>query len=213
MKLLPLESVTFIIEGIWVTLEYTIFSLFFGFILGILLALASLSHIPFLRNFSRVYLSIFRGTPLFLQLMFIYNTSPWDITAFFAGVLAFSLNSAAYVCEIVRSGIQSIDQGQFLAAKSLGLRHSTMMKDIILPQALRNILPALVNEGTTLLKDSSIISVLGGEMDLLRRAQIVGAEHFTYFMPLAMAAGCYFILVNILSFLGKTLETKVAYHD
>ena len=116
------------------------------------------------------------------------------------------------MCETIRAGIQSIDKGQYLAAQSLGLNRSQIMTGIVLPQAFRNVFPALINESISLLKESSLISAIGGEMDLLRRAQIIGAEKFTYFEPLIIAAGCYYVLVTIIAYVGTKVEKRMNVH-
>lgn len=206
------NSALYIIWGAGVTLQYAGLSVVLGFALGTVLSLFKLSHLAPLRMGARAYTSIFRGTPLLLQLSFVYFALPvltgYEITVFQAGVAAFSLNSGAYVSEIIRGGIQAIDKGQFEASKALGIPYVHMMRDIILPQALKNILPSLVNEMINLLKESAIISVIGGA-DLMRRAQLVAAEEYTYFGPLIIAGLCYYVLVLALSGIAKYLEVKL----
>jgi len=206
------DSALYIIWGAGITLQYAGLSVVLGFALGAILSLFKLSHLAPLRIGARVYTSIFRGTPLLLQLSFVYFALPvltgYEITVFQAGVAAFSLNSGAYVSEIIRAGIQAIDKGQFEASKALGVPYLLMMRDIILPQSIKNILPALVNEMVNLLKESAIISVIGGA-DLMRRAQLVAAEEYTYFGPLIIAGLCYYVLVLALSGTAKYLEVKL----
>lgn len=210
------SSLPFIAEGIFVTLKYTIISIFFGSIWGISLGLMKVSHQRFLEVFAGIYTSIFRGTPLLVQLLFIYYASPqligYRFSAFEAGALTFSLNSGAYVSEIIRSGILSVDRGQFEAASSLGISYFSTMKDIILPQALRNVLPSLINEMITLLKESSLVSVIG-EMDLLRRANVISAEKFIYFEPLVVIAIIYYLMVVALSSLMNLVEKRLRRSD
>jgi ABC-type amino acid transport system permease subunit len=134
------------------------------------------------------------------------------MTAFEAGVLAFSLNSGAYVSEHIRAGILSVDRGQFEAAASLGISYFSTMKDIILPQAIKNILPSLVNESIDLLKESALVSTIG-EMDLLRRANVVAAEKYIYFEPLLMVAAVYYVMVMVLSHFAKVLEIRLRRSD
>lgn len=207
-------SLPFILLGIGVTLKFTLVSLMCGLPLGILLAIGKLSTKKSLNKIASSYTAIFRGTPLLVQLGIIFYAIPqltgYTISAFEAGVIAFSLNSAAYSSEIIRAGIQAIDPGQWEAAKVLGLSTQTTWVKIILPQALRNILPALVNEMVDLLKETALVSVIG-EADLLRRAQIIAAEKFLYFEPLIIAASCYFIMVMGISSLAKRLEKRLAY--
>lgn len=205
-------AILYIIKGSCVTLQYTLLSVFLGLILGSLLTFAKIHHSFILRSFAKTYTSIFRGTPLLVQLSLVYFALPtitgYQISAFMAGIIAFSLNSGAYLSESIRGGIESIDKGQFEAAQALGVPYRQMMKDIIMPQALRNILPALVNEIVNLLKETAIISVIGAS-DLMRRAQVVAAEKYSFLMPLLVAAACYYILVLIFSSFAKYLEFKL----
>jgi len=211
-----IPSIPFLLEGTLVTLKYTGFSLFFGLILGVVFALGKTSKHFIFRAIADIYTSIFRGTPLLVQLSIVYFATPqifnYDISAFQAGLIAFSLNSGAYVSEIIRAGIQAVDRGQFEAAKSLGIPDSYAMKDIIMPQAVKNILPALVNEAVNLLKESALVSVIG-EMDLLRRANVVSSEKYLYFEPLIFVALIYYILVMILSQLALLLEKRFRRSD
>jgi len=205
-------SLPFILAGMGVTVKFTVVSLLCGLPLGILLALFKISHQPFLRRMAGVYTSLFRGTPLLVQLFIFYFATPqltgYALSTFEAGVLTFSLNSAAYSSEIIRAGIQSIDQGQWDAARVLGFPYHTTLATIILPQAIRNILPALVNEIVDLLKESALISTLG-EADLLRRSQIVASEKYLFFEPYLIAAAGYYVMVMVISFLAKVLERKL----
>jgi His/Glu/Gln/Arg/opine family amino acid ABC transporter permease subunit len=205
-------SLPFILEGVVVTLKFTFMSLLCGLPLGVLLALAKISHRKILRGMAEVYTSIFRGTPLLVQLFIFYFAAPqltgYAISTFEAGVLTFSLNSAAYSSEIIRAGIQAIERGQWDAAQVLGLSYRQTLFTIILPQAVQNILPALVNEIVDLLKESALISTLG-EADLLRRSQIVASEKYLFFEPLLVAAVGYYIMVMVISLLAKVLERKL----
>lgn len=204
------------LEGIWVTLKFVICAIVFGFILGTILALFKISHIKSINWFADAYTSIFRGTPLILQLMIIYFAVPqltgYDITPFLSAILAFGLNSSAYVSEIIRAGIQAVDKGQTEAAQALGVPYKAMMKDIILPQALKNILPALMNEFITLTKESAIVSTIG-YLDLMRRAQVVGADLYRNFEPLLFVGLIYWLLVMGLTVLGRLLERRLKLSD
>ena len=206
-KIIP--AIPFLLEGAVVTLQYAFLALFFGVLLGVIAAVMKLSNTRWLRAIANVYASVFRGTPLLVQLSLIYFATPqltgYIISPFQAGLLAFSLNSGAYVSEIIRAGIQAVDRGQFEAAAALGISKFWLMKDIILPQAIKNILPALVNEAVNLVKESAIISVIG-ELDLMRRATIVSAEKYLYFEPLLFIAAVYYVLVTTLSYLAQYLE-------
>lgn len=205
-------NIPYILAGIFITLQFSLVSAFFGFLWGTILALFKISTIKPLNIFSQGYTSIFRGTPLLVQLTLIYFATPqltgYDITAFQAGILTFSLNSGAYISETIRAGIQAVDKGQKEACEALGVNYQLMMLDIILPQALKNILPALVNESINLLKDSTLVSVIGVE-DLLRRAQIVGAEKYIYFEPLIFVAVIYYLMIITLTWGANKLEYQL----
>ena len=208
--------IPFMLEGIWVTLKFVVVSLLFGFILGTILALFKISHIKPLNWFAIAYTSIFRGTPLILQLMIIYFAIPqltgYDISPFLSAILAFGLNSSAYISEIIRAGIQAVDKGQTEAAMALGVPYKMMMKDIILPQALKNILPALMNEVITLTKESALVSTIG-YLDLMRRAQVVGADIYRNFEPLLFVGLIYWLMVIGLSTIGRMLERRLNISD
>ncbi|MEB3358114.1 MAG: amino acid ABC transporter permease [Synechococcales bacterium] len=207
-----LPSLPYILGGILVTLRFTALSAIFGFLWGTILSLFKISSIKPLYWFATVYTSVFRGTPLLVTLSLIYFATPQltgqDITGFQAGVITFALNSGAYISEVIRAGILAIDRGQTEAAVSLGVRYRPMMLDIILPQAIKNILPALVNETIALLKDSALVSVIGAQ-DLLRRAQIVAAEKYVYFEPLLIVAVIYYVMVMALTLAASVLERRM----
>ena len=208
-----ISSIPLIIGGVEVTLKFTILSLLCGLPLGIGLALAKLNRIKIIRFIANAYTSVFRGTPLLVQLGLIYYATPqltgYTISTFEAGILTFALNSAAYTSEIIRAGIQSVDKGQWEAAQMLGLSRRQTIFGIIMPQAIRNTLPALVNEMIDLLKESSLVSTIG-EADLLRQAQKVASEKYLYFEPLIVAAACYYIIVMLIAFLAKRLEKRLS---
>jgi arginine/lysine/histidine transporter system substrate-binding protein len=205
-------SIPFIVEGIGTTLLFTVISAFFGFLWGVVLSLFKISTIKPLQWFGTAYTSVFRGTPLLLQIALVYYATPqitgYNIPPLLAGVVTFTLNSGAYISETIRAGILAVDKGQREAALSLGIPYKPMMQDIILPQGLKNILPALVNESIALLKDSALVSTIG-VADLLRRAQIVGAEKYIYFEPLLFAGVIYYLLVMSLTWGGYALERRL----
>lgn len=208
-----MSDIFFIAQGVLVTLKYSLAAVFFGSFLGIFLAVGSISNSYFVKSLISCYVSIFRGTPLMIQLSIIYFAIPQlfalKITASLAVIIAFSLNSAAYTSETIRSGIKSIDIGQFEAAKALSVPYFLMMKDIILPQAARRIIPALMNELANLIKETAIIAMIG-EMDLMRRAQMIAMQKYDYFTPMITAACCYYLLILIISVLAKFLERRLA---
>lgn len=202
--------------SVWITLKFTFFSTIMGFIGGFILALITLSKNKLLSFLAKAYISIFRGTPLLVQLMLIYFATPqltnYTISALEAGVLSFGLNSAAYISEALRGGILAVDKGQWEGAMSLGVPKYRFLLDIILPQAIKNALPSLVNESIMLLKDSSLVSVIG-VADTLRWADLIQAKTFRAFEAFIVAAAVYYVLVMALNFLGSILEKKVRVSD
>ncbi|ANE46645.1 arginine ABC transporter permease [Paenibacillus swuensis] len=208
--------IPFMLKGTLFTLQFTFFSLLVGLILGLILTLFKISTIKPLKWFAVAYTSVFRGTPLLLQLTLVYFATPQligiEISALAAGVITFGMNSAAYVSETMRGGILAVDKGQDEAAMSLGVPYATRMRHIILPQAFRNILPSLVNEVIALLKDSTLVSVIG-VMDLLWRAKTVGNKIFVYFEPLLFAGLVYYLLVMALTILANLLERRLRRGD
>jgi len=208
--------IPYILKGIWVTIKFVIVAILFGLAFGTLFALCKISRNKVLNWIGIIYTSIFRGTPLILQLMIIYFAVPqltgYDINPFLSSILAFGLNSAAYVSEIIRAGIQAVDKGQTEAAQALGVPFRMMMKDLIFPQALKNILPALMNEFVSLTKESALVSTIG-YLDLMRRAQVVGADTYHNFEPLIFVGLIYWVLVMILTLLGRGVERRLKYSD
>jgi len=206
----------YLLHGIFVTLLFTLVSALFGFVWGAVLSLFKLSSIKALQWFATVYTSVFRGTPLLLQLLLFYFAIPqltgYDIPALMAAGLAFGLNSAAYLSETIRGGIMAVDKGQREAAMALGIPYKTMMTRIIFPQAIKNILPALVNECVALVKESSLVSVIG-VADLMRRANMVQADTARAFEPLLFVAAIYYMLVLILTSLARLLERRMRRSD
>lgn len=204
----------FIGQGVSLTLQYTLCSIIGGIVLALGLVMLQLSHYRMGRFFANGYISVFRGTPLLVQLSIVYFAIPlwWhiQISAFAAGVIAFSLNSAAYLAEVIRSGVLAIDKGQFEAARVLAIPPLRAWWSIILPQAIAYILPALVNEFISLLKETALISVLG-EADIMRQAQLLAAEQYRYLEPLLIAALYYYFIVSLLTWCARRLSTKARY--
>lgn len=211
-----LPSFPFILQGVGVTLQIAFFAGLLGFVFGIILSLFKISKIKALNWIADVYTSIFRGTPLVLQLMIIYFGSPqllgYQIEPYTAAIISFALNSTAYISEIIRGGIQAVDKGQSEAAMALGVPYRPMMVNIVLPQALKNILPSLMNEFITLTKESAIVTTIG-VMDVMRRAYQVGADTFRFIEPLLLAGIIYYILVMFLTLIGKAVERRLRKGD
>jgi arginine/lysine/histidine/glutamine transport system substrate-binding/permease protein len=197
-----LNALPNLLQGALVTLELTAFSVLLGMIGGSLLGIVRLSPITPLRWGARAYIDFFRGTPLLVQIFMIYFGLPallqsiginFSLSRLVAAVMALSLNSAAYIAEIVRAGIQSIDIGQSEAAQSLGLDSTQTMRYVIFPQAFRRMLPPLGNEFITLLKDTSLVAVIGFE-ELFRRGQLIVADNYRAFEIYAAVALIYLVL-------------------
>ena len=222
MKDLVVRYYKFFLEGVGNTLIIAIFTVLFGTILGMLMATARMSKIKPLKWLATAYIEFFRGTPLMVQLLFIFYGLPVigvtfpkvsfipDFDRFAAGVVAMSLNSCAYVAEIIRSGIQAVDVGQMEAARSLGFHHREAMTLVILPQAIRNILPALGNEFVTIIKESSIVSVIS-IADLMFRAKGIIAKTYSSLECLAIVAIIYFLLTFLGGRLIALMERRMSY--
>ncbi|MDT1938661.1 amino acid ABC transporter permease [Carnobacterium divergens] len=196
---------------------YTVFIAFISVILGIIigasLALMRLSQNKLIRIIATAYVEFVRGTPMMIQVMFIYFALGVivNIPALLAGIIAVSLNSGAYICEIIRSGLNSVSKGQMEAARSLGLGKRDAMRYIIFPQALKNIWPALGNEFITVIKESSIVSIIGVG-DLIYQTNVVTAVTYRAVAPLAITMVIYFILTYSLTKLLNYYEGKMN-HD
>lgn len=212
----------YLLKGASLSLLIAIVSVFFGTILGTLGAAAKLSRNRFLNLIATVYVEVIRGTPMMMQITFAFLAMPAIITMIIGkavrfnplitGIVAISLNSGAYTTELIRSGINGVDKGQFEAADTLGLSYSQKMKLVILPQAFKNILPPLVSEFITLIKDSSLLSTIG-VVELMKSATTVGANFYAYIPPLTVASGIYLILNLIISFISGKLEKRLSLSD
>ena len=207
-----IDALPALLRGAGTTIQLTAFAIFFGFIGGTLLGTARLSKFWPVRLLTRAYVEFFRGTPLLVQIFWIYFGFPalfksvgldFTFDRWAAGVLALSLNSAAYIAEIVRGGIQSIDRGQWEAASSMGLNSLQTLRYIVLPQALRRMIPPLGNEFTTLLKDTSLVAVISLE-ELFRRGQLTVATNFRAF-EIYTAVGLIYLALNLFFSQGFTL--------
>lgn len=205
----------FIIEGLINTLIIALFAVIIGFVIGILIALVRDNYdkngkLKILNKLCSWYVNIVRGTPVLLQLMIIYYVifKSYDISIIIVGILAFGLNSGAYVSEIIRSGINSIDKGQLEAGLALGLGYKKTMMYVIIPQAIKNILPALANEFITLIKETSAGAYIG-IMELTKASDIIASRTYDYFFPLIIIAIIYFVLTFSLSKVVNRMEAKL----
>ena len=205
----------YITDGLFNTLRITFFAVLIGIFLGFLIAVVRSTYdkthkLGVLNALCKVYLTVIRGTPTVIQLLimnFVVFGSV-SVNEILVGSLAFGINSGAYVAEIVRSGIMSIDQGQTEAGRSLGLNFTQTMRLIIIPQAFKNVLPALVNEFIVLIKETSIIGYIG-MMDLTKGAMLIQSRTYNAFMPLLAAAAIYLIVVMVLTFFMNKLERRL----
>ena len=205
----------YILEGLKSTIIMAFFATIIGTILGILIAVVEDNYeknkkLPVLNFLCKTYVSIIRGTPALLQLMIIYYVifKSVEVNGIIVGIIAFGLNSAAYVSEIIKSGINSIGKGQMEASRSLGFNYSKSMIYVIMPKAIKNILPALGNEFITLLKETSVAGYIG-IMDLTKASDIIASRTYEYFVPLIIVAIIYLIMTLGLSKLVKLMERKL----
>ena len=202
------------LEGATTTVLLSFFSVIVGVGCGTLMALARLSTNKFLSKAAKVYIDIIRGTPLLVQLYLVYFglATVLDLNDFVSGVIAVSVNTTAYIAEIIRSGIQSVDKGQMEAARSMGMPKRMAMRQIILPQAMKNILPAIGNEFATLINETSLVSLIGIH-DLMYSPDTVRGATFTVFIPLLMTAFLYFVMTTTIAFFMDKLERKLQASD
>lgn len=206
----------YFISGTKMTLFLALLTVLIGTFLGIMLALMKLSNSKILKIISSMYIEFIRGTPLLVQVFIFYFGIPSllgiDLPEIPAAIMALAINSGAYVAEIIRAGIQAVDKGQMEAARSLGMKPSLSMIHVIIPQALKNVLPALGNEFITVIKESSIVSVIGIS-ELTRASDVVRGVTYKSFEPLLVIAFIYFILTFTLSKLLGIAERRMKYSD
>lgn len=204
-----------LISGLKVTLIVTLEAVILGIIIGFFIAIVRAYHdktgkFKIVNAICNVYLTVIRGTPTMIQILIMYLVvfGSSSLDSIIIGGIAFGINSGAYVAEIVRSGIMSIPEGQTEAGRSLGLNYAQTMRLIIIPQAFKNVLPALVNEMIVLIKETAIIGYIG-EQDLTKAAMVIQSRTFDAFMPLLAAAVIYLALVMLLTFFMNKLERRL----
>ena len=200
-----------VLSGLWVTLKISFFAMILTIIIGIIVALMKLSSMVFLRDIATVYITIVRGTPLLVQIFLFYFivANIFELERFVAGILSLGIFFGAYMAEILRGAIQSIDKGQLEAAKSLGISNFQAMRYIILPQAFKRALPTLVGETIALVKDSSLVSVIS-ITDLTKVGKEIVANTFSPFETWIVIALLYLCITSILSYIGHILEKRMA---
>jgi His/Glu/Gln/Arg/opine family amino acid ABC transporter permease subunit len=214
----------FLVNGLSVTLRITFFALLMGIIIGVVVAIVRSSYdknaekmrnrfacfvLGFFNGVCKVYLTIIRGTPVVVQLMIFYFIVLTSIrSGELIGIIAFGINAGAYIAEIFRSGIMSIDNGQFEAGRSLGFNYIQTMRYVIIPQAFKNILPTLANEFIILLKETAVVGYVAVQ-DLTKAGHIIGGRTFSWIMPLLAVALIYLILVMFFTYLVGLLERRL----
>lgn len=203
-----LKYYPFYIDGIKTTLLLAFLTIIFGTILGLVVCILKISKNKFLRIIASTYIEIIRGTPLLVQLIIIHYGFKINMTEISSATIALSINSAAYIAEIIRAGIVSVNKGQMEAARSLGMNHFQSMKLIIIPQAIKNILPALANEFVVLIKESAIVSYIG-LADIMYKANQIRSLTYLTLEPLLVAAIIYFVITFTISKFIHYFERKL----
>lgn len=203
-----------LLDGIGVTIKVSVVSALLGLVVGFLIALCSLSKNKVLKAVGKVYTDVIRGTPSVTQLMIIYFVifATIDIDKWLIASIAFAINSGAYVSEIIRAGILSIDKGQTEAGRSLGLKGRQTMIYIVVPQAVKNIFPALCNEFITLIKETAIVGYVG-LMDIQKAGDFIKSATFEAFTPLIATAVIYFVMIKILTLALGAVEKNLRKAD
>ena len=213
---LVVNSFPLLLIGAGVTIQITVLSTAIGFVIGLIVGVARISSLRVLRMLAEVYVEFFRGTPLLVQIFLFYFALPvitgQRIDPFIAAISACGINSGAYVAEIFRAGIQSVDDGQMEAGRSLGMTWLQTMRYIIVPQAFKRVIPPLGNEFIAMLKDSSLVSVIGFE-ELTRRGQLIIAKTYGSFEIWMSVAVIYLVMTLTISRFVAYLERRYRVHD
>jgi len=210
------SNLGFLLSGVELTLIVTAAALSSGLVMGLVVALARMSKRRWLQMPAIAYIEVFRNTPALIQLMWVYYCLPiltgLEMSAAASATFALAVNGAAYIAEIIRGGIQSVDRGQTEAARTLGMSHAQAMRRIVLPQAFRRMIPPFVNESVSILKFSSLVSVLG-VADLTYQAQVLSTTTFRPIEIFTFIAVVYFVLCTALSYFARRLEIRLAVSD
>ena len=207
-----IEYYPLLLKGLGITALLSLVTVLFGAVIGMIIALMRLSNNKILKGVASFYVEVIRGVPLLLQLLIIYIALPSSVSKFVAAAIALIINSGAYVAEIIRGGIQAVDNGQMDAARSLGLSKKQAMIKVILPQAVKNILPAIGNEYVTVIKETSLASTfyIG---DLMTSQKYIGTETYLYLESYIVVAIFYFAATFTLSKLIGVLERRLKVSD
>ncbi len=213
-----IKYIPYLYRATIITIQVTAVSLILGIIISIPLSLMKLSRFKILQAMSGFYTSVFRGVPLLVQVFMVYFGLPQlfpalkELSNFQLGSITFAFNSAAYISESLRGGIRAVDIGQKEAAMALGVPYGSTIKDIIFPQAIKSVLPSLVNEFIGLLKNTTLISTIG-VVELLRAGQMIVSDTYRAFEPYAVISIYYYIMVMVLTLLGSWMERRVNRSD
>ena len=213
-----IKYIPYLYRATIITIQVTAVSLILGIIISIPLSLMKLSRFKILQAISGFYTSVFRGVPLLVQVFMVYFGLPQlfpalkELSNFQLGSITFAFNSAAYISESLRGGIRAVDIGQKEAAMALGVPYGSTIKDIIFPQAIKSVLPSLVNEFIGLLKNTTLISTIG-VVELLRAGQMIVSDTYRAFEPYAVISIYYYIMVMVLTLLGSWMERRVNRSD
>lgn len=214
MEIMMIELMPQLLQGFGTTLKIFILTLIMSIPLGLIIALGRISKFGFIRWITGIYVLIMRGTPLMLQIIFIFFGLPLleiSIARFPAAILALVLNYGAYFAEIFRSGIQSMDKGQYEGAYVLGLSNKDIFFRIILPQAFKRILPPISNEIITLVKDTALIYVVG--LDELLKVGTIALNRTASLFPLVMVGAIYLLFIGLLTKILSSIEKKFSYYE
>lgn len=215
------DNFLFMLRSAGLSIVIAAIALVFGVLLGTIGAAGKISKNKLLNGIVTVYVEIIRGTPMMMQIVFAYLALPALVSKLFGpvrfnplvtGAIAISLNSGAYTTELIRSGIMGVDKGQWEAADTLGLSYFQKMSKVILPQAFKRIVPPLVSEFITLIKDTSLLSSIG-VVELMKSATTIGSQYYAYLPPLTVASCMYLVMTVTISFFARKLERRLAASD
>jgi len=221
-KFFTAENIRYMMYGAGWSLLLAVGALAFGLVLGTIGAALKLSKRKVLNIIGHVYVEVFRGTPMLLQIMFFFLAVPtiyksitgvrMNANPYICGLIAMSLNSGAYETELIRSGILGVDRGQWEACETIGLNYFQMMRFVILPQAFKRIVPPVISEFITLIKDSSLIFSIGA-VELLATAKVIGTRYFDFTIPLLMAGAFYMVMTLCISRIAARVERRLSVSD
>ncbi len=222
VQIFSLDNLKYLLQGAGLSVLVALGSLVIGLLLGTVFAAMRISKIKLLNTIAYLYIQLIRGTPMLLQILAVFFGYPVIYTAItgaritmnpvIVGIVAIGINSGAYSAELIRSGIEGINKGQWEAARSIGLNYKQTMRFIILPQAFRRLIPPFVSEFVMLIKDSSLIFAIGG-LELLGRSKVISAQTYSYILPLIFASIIYLVLTSVVAYYANKIERRYANND